>query len=461
MRLAYPPERGSVCVVRRSRACSLKICSGEDWARLKAEARMPIHGGAVRACQTRSKPVKPLGRFKVQGSRFKETEWLEIWLALILTFSPWEKEQQGLRWGVLDELAGAASQTRSKPVKPLGRFKETEWLEIWLALILAFSPGRRNSRGSAVGAERVGWDGQPDSVKAGQTIGAVQSSKFKVQGSKRPNGWRFGSPSPFPLPLERVSDGAAPEGAGRVGWDGQSDSVKAGQTIGAVQSSRFKVQRDRMVGDLARPHPDLLPRGEGTAGAALGGAGRVASDGQSGSVKAGQTIGAVQGDRMVGDLARPHPDLLPRGEGTAGAALGVLDELPGPASQARSKPVKPLGRFKETEWLEMWLALILTFSPGEKEQQGLRWECWTSWLGRPVRLGQSRSNHWDSSKFEVQRNRMVGDVARPHPDLLPRGEGTAGAALGGAGRVASDGQSGSVKAGQTNWGGFGWTVLQP
>jgi len=42
-------------------------------------------------------------------------------LALILTFSPWEKEQQGPSWELPDELAGTASQTRSYLVRPVGR----------------------------------------------------------------------------------------------------------------------------------------------------------------------------------------------------------------------------------------------------------------------------------------------------------------------------------------------------
>ena len=47
--------------------------------------------------------------------------------------------------------------------------------------------------------------------------------------------------------------------AGRCCWEGQSDSVKAGQTSRKVQSSRFKVQSGQLVGIVARPHPGLLP----------------------------------------------------------------------------------------------------------------------------------------------------------------------------------------------------------
>jgi hypothetical protein len=41
-------------------------------------------------------------------------------------------------------------------------------------------------------------------------------------------------------------------------------------------------------------------------------------------------------------MARPHPGLLPLGEGTAGGALGVPDELAGMASQTRSNQIKPV-----------------------------------------------------------------------------------------------------------------------
>ncbi len=54
------------------------------------------------------------------------------------------------------------------------------------------------------------------------------------------------------------------------------------------------------------------------------------------------------------------------------------------ANQAQSDSVKPLG------W-KMGLALILTFSPWEKEQQGSCSECRTSWLGQPVKVCQTES----------------------------------------------------------------------
>ncbi len=44
---------------------------------------------------------------------------------------------------------------------------------------------------------------------------------------------------------------------------------------------------------------------------------------------------------LVGEVARPHPDLLPVGEGTAGAAVGVAGEVAGTASQTQSSPIKP------------------------------------------------------------------------------------------------------------------------
>jgi hypothetical protein len=63
---------------------------------------------------------------------------------------------------------------------------------------------------------------------------------------------------------------------------------------------------------------------------------RFQSLSQSGQIRLSQTIGRENG-------VRPHPYLLPLGEGIARAALGVTDELAETASQGQSKPVKPEG----------------------------------------------------------------------------------------------------------------------
>ena len=63
----------------------------------------------------------------------------------------------------------------------------------------------------------------------------------------------------------------------------------------------------------------------------------------------------------------------------------------------------PLGGFEVGSMMAGWkdliqagrligLALILTFSPWETEQQGPRWECRMSWRGRAVRVNQAQSN---------------------------------------------------------------------
>jgi hypothetical protein len=70
-------------------------------------------------------------------------------------------------------------------------------------------------------------------------------------------------------------------------------------------------------------------------------------------VKPGQTS-------VVENGARPHPGLLPLGEGKARVMLGVPDEFSGTAGQARSGPVKP----GQTEWLLMRLALSLGATGG-------------------------------------------------------------------------------------------------
>ncbi len=79
-------------------------------------------------------------------------------LALILTFSPWEKERQGVRLEC--RRVGWDGQSGSVRVSQAGqevqslKFKvqsqKKRWLEMWLALILTFSPfgGEGTARGA-------------------------------------------------------------------------------------------------------------------------------------------------------------------------------------------------------------------------------------------------------------------------------------------------------------------------
>ncbi len=199
-----------------------------------------------------------------------------------------------------------------------------------------------------------------------------------------------------------------------------------------VQSSKFKVQSGQLVGIVARPHPDLLPLGEGKAGVAQGvpvgvvGEAVTPSQGRSNlsaaimiksririrSRSSSAKLGLVstRSDRVkvsqtngLGVVARPHPDLLPLGEGKAGVALGVPVGVVGEAvkpSQGRSN---------------LSAAIMI------KSRIRIRSRSSSAKLG----LVSTRSD-----RVKVSQTNGLGVVARPHPDLLPLGEGKAGVAQG-------------------------------
>ncbi len=221
--------------------------------------------------------------------------------------------------------------------------------------------------------------GESNQIKPAVAKLKVPSSKFKVlSNSVRPGQtrsqirplrwlarWRFGSPSPWPLPLERVSVRAALVCFGRGCWNSQSGPVKPNQTF-----------------QMARPHPALSPwRG------CLVGPRRVCRMRLlERSVRPGQT--KSNQFRPFGWLAcwrfgSPSPCPLPQERVSGGAALGVPDEVAGTVSQARSNQFRP---FK-------WLALTLPSPPGEGVWWAAQGVCRTRLLERSVRPGQTQSNH--------------------------------------------------------------------
>ena len=69
--------------------------------------------------------------------------------------------------------------------------------------------------------------------------------------------------------------------------------------------------------------------------------------------------------------------------------------------------------FPVQQLVEMKFALILTFSPWEKEQQGPSSDCRIGLLGRPVRLSQGLLNH---GEVEVQGSKfkLLGQARSNH-----------------------------------------------
>ncbi len=229
----------------------------------------------------------------------------------------------------------------------------------------------------------------------------------------------------------------------------QSNPVKPNQTW-----------TDNWVGEVARPHPDLLPLGEGKAIRRFwfaGGVPVIAVVGipkrsliglperwlQSNPVKPNQT----GSDNWVGDVARPHPDLLPLGEGKAirrfwfGGGVPVIGvvgipkrSLIGlPERWLQSNPVKP-----NQTWTDKWVGEVARPHPdllplGEGKAIRRFWFAGgvpvIAVVGIPKRSLIGLPERWLQSNpvkpSQTWTDKWVGDVARPHPDLLPLGEGKA------------------------------------
>ncbi len=188
-----------------------------------------------------------------------------LWLALILTFSPWEKEKRGSRgvgwrswWdrqsGSVKPVRGRREiritimirikiRSRSSSAKPGLVSTRSDRVKVsqtnGLGVVARphpdlLSPGRRKSRGRAGWVGDLGGTGSPGSVKpvrGRREIRITIMIRIKIR-SRR-------------------------------------SSAKPG--LVSTRSDRVKVSQTNGLGVVARPHPDLLPLGEGKAGVARGG----------------------------------------------------------------------------------------------------------------------------------------------------------------------------------------------
>jgi len=133
-----------------------------------------------------------------------------------------------------------SSQTVSNRVKPLGG-------KIWLALILTFFPGRRNSRRHARSAGRVGLNCQSGSVKPGQTSRRIA----------------FGVWLDFtlPAPPERSFGGGAPDVAELAA--GMASQAQSNQSNFVAQGSGFTTILSQVIhGKYLANNSDLVFRSE-------------------------------------------------------------------------------------------------------------------------------------------------------------------------------------------------------
>ncbi len=293
---------------------------------------------------------------------------LEMKLALILTFSPWEKEQQGTRWEYRWSWMGRLvrlSQGRSNRVKPSqtsGGMK--------LALILTFSPWEKEQQGTRWGY-RWSW--------MGRLVRLSQGRSNRVKPSQTSGGMKLALILTF-SPWEKEQQGTRWEY--RWSWmgrlvrlsQGRSNRVKPSQTSGGMKLA--------LILTFSPGRRNSKGRDGGSARWSWKGRLVRLSQGRSYRVTPSQTSGGMKLALILTFSLREKEQQGTRWE-YWWSWMGRLVRL----SQGRSNRVKP----SQTSG-GMKLALILTFSPWEKEQQGTRWEYWWSWMGRLVRLSQGRSN---------------------------------------------------------------------